>query len=139
MDLNFLFEFKSWKFSLWTFVIERNKLKILLPHKYQRFPDTGIWKQQYCCLVLLFLISLSSVSAFYAECYNKRIQFNAHIWTKSKFLGMSIGVHNIGQGMCVCKVNNRTEIYVQQLEFLYKLSHPIKHKCLKLWIQGACI
>uniref|UniRef100_UPI00358E1CC2 oxysterol-binding protein-related protein 9 isoform X3 n=1 Tax=Myxine glutinosa TaxID=7769 RepID=UPI00358E1CC2 len=40
------------------------------------------------------------ISAFYAECYNKHIQFNAHIWTKSKFLGMSIGVHNIGQG-CV--------------------------------------
>lgn len=39
-----------------------------------------------------------SVSAFYAECFNKKIQFNAHIWTKSKFLGMSIGVHNIGQG-----------------------------------------
>lgn len=38
------------------------------------------------------------VSAFYAECFNKKIQFNAHIWTKSKFLGMSIGVHNIGQG-----------------------------------------
>lgn len=44
----------------------------------------------------LFLLSL--VSAFYAECYSKKIQFNAHIWTKSKFLGMSIGVHNIGQG-----------------------------------------
>lgn len=40
----------------------------------------------------------SAVSAFYAECLNKKIQFNAHIWTKSKFLGMSIGVHNIGQG-----------------------------------------
>uniref|UniRef100_UPI00398F2B6D oxysterol-binding protein-related protein 9 isoform X2 n=1 Tax=Pristiophorus japonicus TaxID=55135 RepID=UPI00398F2B6D len=40
------------------------------------------------------------ISAFYAECFSKRIQFNAHIWTKSKFLGMSIGVHNIGQG-CV--------------------------------------
>ncbi|KAI1236832.1 hypothetical protein IHE44_0015086 [Lamprotornis superbus] len=37
------------------------------------------------------------ISAFYAECFSKRIQFNAHIWTKSKFLGMSIGVHNIGQ------------------------------------------
>lgn len=42
--------------------------------------------------------NFSSVSAFYAECFNKKIQFNAHIWTKSKFLGMSIGVHNIGQG-----------------------------------------
>lgn len=44
---------------------------------------------------------VSVVSAFYAECLSKRIQFNAHIWTKSKFLGMSIGVHNIGQGMSV--------------------------------------
>ncbi|POI32006.1 hypothetical protein CIB84_004243, partial [Bambusicola thoracicus] len=42
------------------------------------------------------------ISAFYAECFNKRIQFNAHIWTKSKFLGMSIGVHNIGQGCVTC-------------------------------------
>ncbi|XP_074858595.1 oxysterol-binding protein-related protein 9 isoform X3 [Carettochelys insculpta] len=42
------------------------------------------------------------ISAFYAECFGKRIQFNAHIWTKSKFLGMSIGVHNIGQGCVTC-------------------------------------
>uniref|UniRef100_A0A8B9GYJ2 Oxysterol-binding protein n=1 Tax=Astyanax mexicanus TaxID=7994 RepID=A0A8B9GYJ2_ASTMX len=42
------------------------------------------------------------ISAFYAECISKKIQFNAHIWTKSKFLGMSIGVHNIGQGCVSC-------------------------------------
>ncbi|XP_007552734.1 PREDICTED: oxysterol-binding protein-related protein 9 isoform X1 [Poecilia mexicana] len=42
------------------------------------------------------------ISAFYAECVRKKIQFNAHIWTKSKFLGMSIGVHNIGQGCVSC-------------------------------------
>uniref|UniRef100_A0A3B5LQD0 Oxysterol-binding protein n=1 Tax=Xiphophorus couchianus TaxID=32473 RepID=A0A3B5LQD0_9TELE len=42
------------------------------------------------------------ISAFYAECLSKKIQFNAHIWTKSKFLGMSIGVHNIGQGCVSC-------------------------------------
>uniref|UniRef100_A0A3Q3BJR0 Oxysterol-binding protein n=1 Tax=Kryptolebias marmoratus TaxID=37003 RepID=A0A3Q3BJR0_KRYMA len=42
------------------------------------------------------------ISAFYAECLKKKIQFNAHIWTKSKFLGMSIGVHNIGQGCVSC-------------------------------------
>ncbi|KAG7487797.1 hypothetical protein MATL_G00027290 [Megalops atlanticus] len=42
------------------------------------------------------------ISAFYAECFRKKIQFNAHIWTKSKFLGMSIGVHNIGQGCVTC-------------------------------------
>ncbi|EHB09895.1 Oxysterol-binding protein-related protein 9 [Heterocephalus glaber] len=42
------------------------------------------------------------ISGFYAECFNKKIQFNAHIWTKSKFLGMSFGVHNIGQGCVLC-------------------------------------
>ncbi|XP_063747426.1 oxysterol-binding protein-related protein 9 isoform X2 [Eleginops maclovinus] len=42
------------------------------------------------------------ISAFYAECLKRKIQFNAHIWTKSKFLGMSIGVHNIGQGCVSC-------------------------------------
>lgn len=38
------------------------------------------------------------VSAFYAEHVSKKISFNAHVWTKSKFLGISIGVHNIGKG-----------------------------------------
>ncbi|RZF36659.1 hypothetical protein LSTR_LSTR012745 [Laodelphax striatellus] len=38
------------------------------------------------------------ISAFYAEHYNKRISFCAHVWTKSKFLGLSIGVHNVGGG-----------------------------------------
>jgi len=39
------------------------------------------------------------ISAFYAEHYNKKISFTAHVWTKSKFLGLSIGVHNVGQGI----------------------------------------
>ncbi|KAL1129871.1 hypothetical protein AAG570_012815, partial [Ranatra chinensis] len=39
------------------------------------------------------------ISAFYAEHYNKRISFTAHVWTKSKFLGLSICVHNVGQGV----------------------------------------
>ncbi|XP_026320684.1 oxysterol-binding protein-related protein 9 [Hyposmocoma kahamanoa] len=39
------------------------------------------------------------ISAFYAEHVNKRIQFEAWVWTKSKFLGLSIGVHNIGKGI----------------------------------------
>uniref|UniRef100_A0A0A1WYD5 Oxysterol-binding protein n=1 Tax=Zeugodacus cucurbitae TaxID=28588 RepID=A0A0A1WYD5_ZEUCU len=39
------------------------------------------------------------ISAFYAEHVNKKITFSAHVWTKSKFLGLSIGVHNIGEGI----------------------------------------
>uniref|UniRef100_T1IK17 Oxysterol-binding protein n=1 Tax=Strigamia maritima TaxID=126957 RepID=T1IK17_STRMM len=50
------------------------------------------------------------ISAFYAEHYNKRISFSAHIWTKSKFLGLSIGVHMIGQG-CV-SVQDYDEEYI---------------------------
>jgi len=38
------------------------------------------------------------ISAFYAECASKRICFNSHLWTKSKFLGLSIGVSMVGTG-----------------------------------------
>ena len=38
------------------------------------------------------------ISAFYAEHVKNRMSFNAHIWTKSKFLGLSIGVEMVGQG-----------------------------------------
>ena len=43
--------------------------------------------------------SLPSVSAFYAEHIDKRIAVDGYIWTKSKFLGLSIGVHMIGQAV----------------------------------------
>ncbi|XP_026682166.1 oxysterol-binding protein-related protein 9-like [Diaphorina citri] len=38
------------------------------------------------------------ISAFYAEHVNRRVSLCAHVWTKSKFLGLSIGVHNVGFG-----------------------------------------
>merc|ERR550532_2036054 len=38
------------------------------------------------------------ISAFYAECPAKNISFIGHIYTKSAFLGMSVAVHNIGDG-----------------------------------------
>ena len=40
-----------------------------------------------------------AVSAFYAENIDKKICFDGYIWTKSKFLGLSIGVHMIGKGV----------------------------------------
>ena len=39
------------------------------------------------------------ISAFYAEHYNKKIQLDGYTWTKSKFLGLSIGVHMIGKAV----------------------------------------
>eukprot|EP00096_Caligus_rogercresseyi_P004302 TRINITY_DN18515_c0_g1_i1.p1 TRINITY_DN18515_c0_g1~~TRINITY_DN18515_c0_g1_i1.p1 ORF type:complete len:730 (-),score=209.52 TRINITY_DN18515_c0_g1_i1:163-2292(-) len=50
------------------------------------------------------------ISAFYAEHKKKRISVNAHIYTKSSFLGMSIAVHNVGQG--VIKLLDHGEEYV---------------------------
>ena len=46
----------------------------------------------------VYALYLFSVSGFYAECPSKKVCFNAHIWTKSKFYGMSIGVVNHGGG-----------------------------------------
>ncbi|CDW58950.1 PH and Oxysterol BP domain containing protein [Trichuris trichiura] len=37
------------------------------------------------------------VSAFYVEYPSKQLQVNGQIWTKSKFLGLSMAVHNVGQ------------------------------------------
>lgn len=51
-----------------------------------------------------------AVSAFYAECHNKHISLNGYIWTKSKFLGLSIGVHMIGQA--VISVLDHEEEYI---------------------------
>ncbi|CAG9813105.1 unnamed protein product [Phaedon cochleariae] len=39
------------------------------------------------------------ISAFYAEHYNRRLCFTAHVYTKSKFLGLSVCVYNIGRGV----------------------------------------
>ncbi|XP_036396327.1 oxysterol-binding protein-related protein 11 isoform X1 [Megalops cyprinoides] len=38
------------------------------------------------------------VSGFYAECPERRMCVNTHVWTKSKFMGMSIGVSMVGEG-----------------------------------------
>ncbi|XP_057686573.1 oxysterol-binding protein-related protein 11 [Corythoichthys intestinalis] len=38
------------------------------------------------------------VSGFYAECQERCMCVNTHVWTKSKFMGMSVGVSMIGEG-----------------------------------------
>lgn len=49
------------------------------------------------------------VSAFYTENRAKKISCCAHIYTKSKFLGLSVGVHHIGQG--VISLHDHGETY----------------------------
>uniref|UniRef100_A0A452EFA1 Oxysterol-binding protein n=1 Tax=Capra hircus TaxID=9925 RepID=A0A452EFA1_CAPHI len=60
------------------------------------------------------------ISAIYAECFNKKIQFNAHIWPRSKFLGMSIMVHNIGQDCVSCLEHD--ECYILTFPNVYSRS-----------------
>ncbi|KAK7586239.1 hypothetical protein V9T40_004115 [Parthenolecanium corni] len=50
------------------------------------------------------------ISAFYAEHPCKKVSLCAHVWTKSKFLGLSIGVHNIGCG--TVRLLDRKEEYI---------------------------
>ncbi|VDM16607.1 unnamed protein product [Hydatigera taeniaeformis] len=51
------------------------------------------------------------ISAFYAEYIPKRIQVSGHIWTKSKFFGLSIGVEMVGSATIVL-LNRPGEEYV---------------------------
>lgn len=50
------------------------------------------------------------VSAFYAEHIGKSITIDGHLWTKSKFLGLSIGVEMVGSA--VINLLTRDEEYV---------------------------
>lgn len=69
-------------------------------------PPSEFFTFLFCNYLLIDFFLTLTVSAFYAEHYNKKISFSAHVWTKSKFLGLSIGVHNIGQGIVtLCDLN----------------------------------
>jgi hypothetical protein len=51
-------------------------------------------------------VYITVVSAFYVECPQKNMCMNCHIWTKSKFYGMSIGVELIGDGKLMITILN---------------------------------
>jgi len=50
------------------------------------------------------------VSCFYTESKKDRISMTAHVWTKSRFLGLSIGMECVGQGIIV--LHDKGEEYV---------------------------
>ncbi|XP_061677421.1 oxysterol-binding protein-related protein 10 isoform X2 [Syngnathoides biaculeatus] len=60
------------------------------------------------------------VSAFYCECRERQVCVNAHVWTKSKFMGMSIGVSMVGEGVLYLKEHE--EEYVFSLPSAYARS-----------------
>ncbi|UJR14969.1 hypothetical protein I4U23_001948 [Adineta vaga] len=69
------------------------------------------------------------IASFYAECPAKRIQIDGCLWTKSQFLGLSIGVHMIGDATVT--LLDYDESYVMTFPSAYGRSIllvPWKHK-----------
>eukprot|EP00123_Amoebidium_parasiticum_P009767 comp19697_c0_seq2/m.23411 comp19697_c0_seq2/g.23411 ORF comp19697_c0_seq2/g.23411 comp19697_c0_seq2/m.23411 type:complete len:291 (-) comp19697_c0_seq2:111-983(-) len=60
------------------------------------------------------------VSAFYVENLTTQVSLNAHIWTKSKFLGTSIGVSMVGQG--IITLHTHSEEYLVTFPSAYARS-----------------
>ncbi|XP_074539644.1 oxysterol-binding protein-related protein 10-like [Halichoeres trimaculatus] len=60
------------------------------------------------------------VSGFYCECKERRMCVNTHVWTKSKFMGMSVGVSMVGEG--VLYLLEHDEEYVFTLPCAYARS-----------------
>ncbi|KAI3361563.1 hypothetical protein L3Q82_013710, partial [Scortum barcoo] len=60
------------------------------------------------------------VSSFYCECKEKRMCVNTHVWTKSKFMGMAVGVSMVGEG--VLYLLEHDEEYVFTLPCAYARS-----------------
>ncbi|XP_063042082.1 oxysterol-binding protein-related protein 10-like isoform X2 [Engraulis encrasicolus] len=60
------------------------------------------------------------VSGFYCECVERKMCVNAHVWTKSKFMGMSVGVSMVGEGV-LCLLEHDEE-YVFTLPCAYARS-----------------
>uniref|UniRef100_H3D8I5 Oxysterol-binding protein n=1 Tax=Tetraodon nigroviridis TaxID=99883 RepID=H3D8I5_TETNG len=61
------------------------------------------------------------VSGFYCECRERKMCVNAHVWTKSKFMGMSIGVSMVGEAGVLCLLEHDEE-YVFTLPSAYARS-----------------
>ncbi|XP_074123379.1 LOW QUALITY PROTEIN: oxysterol-binding protein-related protein 10 [Sminthopsis crassicaudata] len=60
------------------------------------------------------------VSCFYCECKERGMFVNTHVWTKSKFMGMSVGVSLIGEG--VLRLLDYEEDYIFTLPNAYARS-----------------
>ncbi|NXH17542.1 OSB10 protein, partial [Bucco capensis] len=87
-------------------------------------PTKEFGQDQSSCYKLRFVAEQVShhppVSCFYCECKEKKMCVNAHVWTKSKFMGMSIGVSMVGEG--VLYLLEHDEEYVFTLPSAYARS-----------------
>ncbi|XP_051263248.1 oxysterol-binding protein-related protein 10-like isoform X2 [Dicentrarchus labrax] len=94
-----------------------------IPGSPQRGTDSSSRRNSDCYRVRFVAEQVSHhppVSGFYCECKEKRMCVNTHIWTKSKFMGMSVGVSMVGEG--VLYLLEHDEEYVFTLPCAYARS-----------------
>lgn len=89
----------------------------------------GVGQDPSECYKLRFVAEQVShhppISCFYCECKEKMMCANAHVWTKSKFMGMSVGVSMVGEGK-----NKLQKIFL----FFYSmlLKQIVRYPCRKV-------
>ncbi|XP_062254935.1 oxysterol-binding protein-related protein 10-like [Platichthys flesus] len=94
-----------------------------IPRSSQRGTDGSSRTTSDCYCVRFVAEQVSHhppVSGFYCECKEKRMCVNTHVWTKSKFMGMSVGVSMVGEG--VLYLLEHDEEYVFTLPCAYARS-----------------
>ncbi|XP_074510567.1 oxysterol-binding protein-related protein 10-like isoform X2 [Sebastes fasciatus] len=95
-----------------------------IPGSPQRGTDGSSSRRNSDCYRVRFVAEQVShhppVSSFYCECKEKRMCVNTHVWTKSKFMGMSVGVSMVGEG--VLYLLEHDEEYVFTLPCAYARS-----------------
>ncbi|XP_041649176.1 oxysterol-binding protein-related protein 10-like [Cheilinus undulatus] len=95
-----------------------------VPRSPQRGGGGGASRRSSDCYRVRFVAEQVShhppVSGFYCECKERRMCVNAHVWTKSKFMGVSVGVSMVGEG--VLYLLEHDEEYVFTLPCAYARS-----------------
>uniref|UniRef100_A0A8C9ZJA1 Oxysterol-binding protein n=1 Tax=Sander lucioperca TaxID=283035 RepID=A0A8C9ZJA1_SANLU len=100
-----------------------NSAPTATPGSPQRGTDGSSRRNSDCYRVQFVAEQVSHhppVSGFYCECKEKRMCVNTHVWTKSKFMGMSVGVSMVGEG--VLYLLEHDEEYVFTLPCAYARS-----------------
>ncbi|XP_078108089.1 oxysterol-binding protein-related protein 10 [Sander vitreus] len=100
-----------------------NSAPTATPGSPQRGTDGSSRRNSDCYRVRFVAEQVSHhppVSGFYCECKEKRMCVNTHVWTKSKFMGMSVGVSMVGEG--VLYLLEHDEEYVFTLPCAYARS-----------------
>ncbi|KAK2161827.1 hypothetical protein NP493_1555g00006 [Ridgeia piscesae] len=76
------------------------------------------WSTENCVSFIAEQVSHHPpISAFYAEHFKNRISIDGYVWTKSKFLGLSVGVYMVGQS--VLSVADYGEEYIMTFPNAY--------------------